>query len=179
MTSDLTLVQVQGRPDLFVAYRDGEPPRDQQAIAAIKQEIESTLRNKGIFERETRGSTFAKQLFEGFSDLDAEKLRGQFIRLNQFHESWIPAIKQSRFTRFELYDLEQDPSQTQDLSVQRPKVYARLKSELLRIASDALEEAFDWSSSDGAPGQSAESNTRVHRLKSAYPSRPRHTHGSR
>ncbi len=154
-------------------------PRDQQAIDAIKQEIESTLRDKGIFERETRGSTFAKQLFEGFSDQDAEKLRGQFIRLNQFHESWIPAIKQSRFIRFELYDLEKDPSQTQDLSVQIPQVHARLKSELLRIASDALEDAFDGSSSDAAPRQSAEFKTRVDRVKPTYRSRPRHTHRSK
>ena len=64
-----------------------------EAIAAVKQSIEDALRNKGIFEQETRGSTFEKQLFEGFPDPDAEKLRGEFIRLNQFHESWIPGLE--------------------------------------------------------------------------------------
>ncbi len=157
----------QGRYSM-VAYRDGGVPRDQQAIAAVKQEIEALLRNKGIFEKETRGSTFAKQLFEGFSDPDAEKLRGQFIRLNQFHESWIPVIKRSRTTRFELYDLETDPSQTQELSVRSPVVHARLKAKLQHLGSDILQEAFDWSSSESAPGESDQTKTSVHRLKSSF-----------
>jgi hypothetical protein len=32
-------------------------------------------------------------MFEGFNNKAAEKLRGQYIKLNMFHESWIPSIK--------------------------------------------------------------------------------------
>ncbi len=155
----------------MVAYRDGEVPRDNEAIAVIKTKIESTLRDKGVFGTETRGSTFAKQLFEGFSDSDAERLRGQFIRLNQFHESWIPTIKQSKLTRFELYDLVADPSQQRDLSIQMPQVHHRLKLKLERLASDAMREAFDWSSSQAAPvepmeaGEGKQAEPHVHRLQ--------------
>ncbi len=152
----------------MVAYRDGEVPRDHQAIAVIKKRIEATLRSTGVFDSETRGSTFAKQLFEGFSDPDAEQLRGQFIRLNQFHESWIPSIKQSKFTSFELYDLVADPSQKYDLSVHIPQVHYRLKSKLQRLAADALQEACDWSSGAVAPNENEMPKTRVHRLESSF-----------
>ena len=152
----------------MVAYRDGEAPRDHQAIAVIKNRIEAALRFKGVFDSETRGSTFAKQLFEGFSDPDAQKLRGQFIRLNQFHESWIPSIKQSKFTRFELYDLVADPSQKHELSVRMPQIHHRLKSKLQRFAAGALQEAFDWSSIAAAPSENEIPKTRVHRLESSF-----------
>ncbi|MCP4889000.1 MAG: sulfatase-like hydrolase/transferase, partial [Planctomycetaceae bacterium] len=152
----------------MVAYRDGIIPKDHAAIAAIKQQIEALLRNRGTFETETRGSTFAKQLFEGFADRDAEKLRGQFIRLNQFHESWIPKLKQGTFTRFELYDLQQDPSQKRNLSTQFPRLHARMKAELQRIAASAMQEAFDWSAGQPIPDQAVDPAARVHRLQSTF-----------
>jgi arylsulfatase A len=153
----------------MVAFRNAAVPKDQEGIRNIKKQIEETLKAKGIYEKETRGSTFAKQLFEGFSDRDAERLRGKFIRLNQFHESWIPSLKNSNFIRFELYDLVADPSQTRELSSQQPQVHARLKAELTRIAKDVFNEAFDWSSDAPAPKQqSSSSGTRVHRLKETY-----------
>ena len=70
----------------MVAYRDGRLPKDYEALVEIKNRIEALLREKGIVDEETRGSTLDKQLFEGFRDSEAERLRGQFIRLNQFHE---------------------------------------------------------------------------------------------
>ncbi|TWU44460.1 Arylsulfatase precursor [Rubripirellula tenax] len=152
----------------MVAYREGEVPKDQQAIASIKARIEATLRTKGIFETETRGSSFEAKLFEGFSDREVETLRGQFIQLNQFHESWIPAIKQSKLTRFELYDLVEDPSQKRELSVRLPQVHYRLKSKIQQLASDALQEAFDWSSSEAAPGEGEQSKAHIHRLESLF-----------
>lgn len=152
----------------MVAFRESEVPRDREAIDAIKREIEATLKDKGIFASETRGSSFDRQIFEGFSDPEVEELRGQFIRLNQFHESWIPALKGSQFTRFELYDLESDPSQTNELSLRRPQVHARLKAQLLQISSAAFAEGFDWSSEAPAPGQVEASPTQVHRLESTF-----------
>ena len=64
----------------------------------------------------------------------------------------------------------QDPAQKQDLSVRMPRVHDRLKSKLQRLASDALQEAFDWSSSEPGPGESEETKTRALRLKSSFPS---------
>ncbi|MEM8670599.1 MAG: sulfatase-like hydrolase/transferase [Planctomycetota bacterium] len=152
----------------MVAYRKGELPRDRQAIAAVKERIATTLRDKGLFETETRGSTFEKQLFEGFSDRDADRLRGQFIRLNQFSESWIPQLKQTQFHRFELYDLARDPSQSKDLALQLPQVHFRMKTRLQALAAEVLDEAFDWSSSRTPPREFESNRSGVHRLESTY-----------
>ncbi|XZE56528.1 sulfatase-like hydrolase/transferase [Planctomycetaceae bacterium SH139] len=150
----------------MVAYRDGRLPKDYEALVEIKNRIEALLREKGIFDEETRGSTLDKQLFEGFRDSEAERLRGQFIRLNQFHESWIPGLKQTQFTRFELYDLRTDPAQKTNIAIREPLIYAKMKSQLLKISKSASDEAFDWSSDNPAP--SREPTTLVHRFSSDY-----------
>ena len=150
----------------MVAYRDGRLPKDYEALVEIKNRIESLLREKGIFDEETRGSTLDKQLFEGFRDSEAERLRGQFIRLNQFHESWIPGLKQTQFTRFELYDLKTDPAQKTNIAIREPLIHAKMKSQLLKISKSASDEAFDWSSDNPAP--SREPTTLVHRFSSDY-----------
>ena len=95
-------------------------------------------------EEEIRGSTLQKQMFEGFKDKEAEKLRGQFIRLNMFQESWIPAIKAGAYTRFQLFDLSRDPQQKNDLSAQLPDVLARLKKKLLEINASVMADAHEW-----------------------------------
>lgn len=151
---------------VMVAYRDGRLPKDDKALSQIKNQIAQRLRDQQIWEQETRGSTFEKQLFEGFRDSEAERLRGQFIRLNQFNESWIPKLKQTKFTRFELYDLQSDPSQKTDLAIREPLIHARMKSSLLKRISSVSAEAFDWSS--GAPAPTHEFTTLVHRFNSKY-----------
>ncbi|MCH7728953.1 MAG: sulfatase-like hydrolase/transferase, partial [Planctomycetes bacterium] len=128
----------------MVASRAYEFPRDKVKMAALKKEIEATLRKNRTYETEIRGSTFAKQMFEGFKDKEAEKLRGQFIRLNMFHESWIPTIKAGGYRRFELYDLATDPSQKTDISKQHPDVFERLKKQLLEINASVVADAPDW-----------------------------------
>ena len=150
----------------MVAYRDGRLPKNDAALAEIKNRIESLLREKGIFDEETRSSTLEKQLFEGFRDSDAERLRGQFIRLNQFQESWIPGLKQTRFNRFELYDLKADPSQKTNIAVREPVIHAKMKSQLLKLANSASDDAFDWSSDKPVPQR--EPTTLVHRFASDY-----------
>ena len=152
----------------MVAHRKGPVPKDVEALARIKGKIEEVLRGKGIYDREVRGSTFDKQLFEGFKDPDAEKLRGQFIRLNQFHESWIPQLKNSELNRFELYDLEVDPKQADDLSFRLPQVHARLKSILEKEVSSVYQEAFDWSKDHSSPNESETSTSKIHRLQSSF-----------
>jgi len=111
----------------LVAYRNYSLPKDQERMTALMRQIEETLRENGTFEEEIRGSTLQQQMFEGFKDKEAEKLRGQYIRLNMFQESWIPAIKAGSYTRFQLFDLAKDPGQKKDISGRFPKVVARLK----------------------------------------------------
>ena len=152
----------------MVAHRDGPIPKDQEALTQIKRRIEEVLRSKGIFEKETRSSTFEKQLFEGFSDRDAERLRGQFIRLNQFHESWIPTLRKADLAGFELYDLEADPEQKVDLSARLPLVHARLKKSLQKLVESAYRDAHDWSSDLPTPGAEASSTPKVHRLETTF-----------
>ena len=128
----------------LVGHRDYEFPRDKAALAALKKQIEATLRKNGTLDEEIRGSTLQKQMFEGFKDKEAEKLRGKFIKLNMFNESWIPSIKSGGYRRFELYDLAKDPSQKTDVSKQHPEVFDRLKKRLLEINASVMVDAPDW-----------------------------------
>ncbi len=83
-------------------------------------------------------------MFEGFKDKEAEKLRGQYIRLNMFQESGIPAIKAGAYTRFQLFDLARDPGQQTDVSTRFPKIVARLRKKLLGINASVMADAHDW-----------------------------------
>ena len=152
----------------MVAHRKGPVPKDLEALSQIKHQIKEVLLDKGIYEKETRSSTFEKQLFEGFSDRDAEKLRGHFIRLNQFHEAWIPALKKAEVTGFELYDLEADPEQKVEISARVPLVHARLKKTLRTLIASAYRDAHDWSSNLPLPGTEASSAPKIHRLETTF-----------
>ena len=152
----------------MVAHREGPIPKDREALTQIKRRIEEVLRSKDIYEKETRSSTFEKQLFEGFSDRDAERLRGQFIRLNQFHEAWIPTLRKADLVGFELYDLEADPEQKVDLSARLPLVHARLKKTLQTLVESAYRDSYDWSSDLPIPGAEASSAPKIHRLETTF-----------
>ena len=132
----------------LVAHRHYEFPKDTERMAALRQQIEDTLRKNGTLDDEIRGSTLDKQMFEGFKDREAEKLRGQYIRLNMFNESWIPTIKAGTYGRFELFDFATDPSQNRDVSRQYPEVFARLKKQLLDLQVGVMAEAPDWGVQD-------------------------------
>ena len=128
----------------LVAYRKYSLPKDQEKMTALMKQIEETLRNKGTFEDEIRGSTLQEQMFEGFKDKEAERLRSQYIRLNMFQESWIPTIKAGGYTRFQLFDLAKDPGQKTDIADRLPSIVVRLKKKLLEINASVMAEACDW-----------------------------------
>ena len=113
-------------------------------MTGLLKEIEATLRRNGTYEDELRGEALAKQVFEGFSDREAEKLRGQYLQLNMFNESWIPAIKGGSYTRFELYNLARDPAQKNNVAAEHPAVLSRLKHELLKINASVMADGPDW-----------------------------------
>jgi len=79
-----------------------------------------------------------------FTSPEYKRLKSEFVRARTFQESWIPIIKAGGFSRFALYDLENDPLQKEDISRKRPKVTARLKEKLLELYRDVLEDAPDW-----------------------------------
>ena len=81
-------------------------------MTALRRQIKDILLKTVTLDDEIRGSTFDQQMFEGFKDKQAEKLRGQYVRLNMFQEAWIPAIKAGSYTEFELFDLTADESPT-------------------------------------------------------------------
>jgi len=128
----------------LVASRDYEFPKDRERMVALRKQIEETLRRNGTLDEEIRGSTLQKQMFEGFRDNQAEKLRGEYIRLNMFNESWIPAIKAGAYGRFELFDMATDSGQKTDLSRKHPEIVARLKQQLLKINASVMADAPDW-----------------------------------
>ncbi|MCH7910196.1 MAG: sulfatase-like hydrolase/transferase, partial [Candidatus Hydrogenedentes bacterium] len=127
----------------MLAYRDYEFPRDNEAIARVIKQIEEYMRNTD--NPELPGKIVARDLWKRqFTDPEAERLRGKFLRLGIFQESWIPTIKSGGYERFELYDLATDPGQQRDLSAQLPDVFARLKKELLEINASVMADGPDW-----------------------------------
>jgi len=56
----------------LVASRSYEFPKDRETMAALKKQIERTLRRKDALEEEIRGNTLQEQMFEGFKDEEAE-----------------------------------------------------------------------------------------------------------
>ncbi|MCP4785299.1 MAG: sulfatase-like hydrolase/transferase [Fuerstiella sp.] len=163
----------------LVAHRGYEFPKDKEAMAALKKQIEAILRKAGTYDDEIAGGNFDKQMFEGFKNKEADRIRGQFIKLNMFNESWIPAIKAGVHRRFELFDLAADPSQTKDISGQHPEVFERLKRQMLTINESVIADAPDWHLSDpkgdarpenrnprSAETMKIEQATKVHRLSS-------------
>ncbi|MCH1506707.1 MAG: hypothetical protein L7V86_24230 [Verrucomicrobiales bacterium] len=89
----------------------------------------------------------------GFKNPEAEKLRREFVSLNQFQESWSTAIKAGNggFQKFELYDLSNDPNQRTDIAAQHPELVARLKKQLQDIYASVLADAPTWGSGASTP----------------------------
>ncbi len=63
---------------------------------------------------------------------------------NMFDERWIPDIKRGGYKNFRLYDLKQDPSQTDDLAAKRPDLLDSMKKRLLEINSSVMADGADW-----------------------------------
>ncbi len=127
----------------LVAYRDYEFPKDKDAITRVLKQIEEALRKANSPELAPWLSR-TKMFGSPFKNKEAARLRGQYVRLNAFQESWIHLIKSGNYGRFELYDLATDPGQRTDLSAQLPDVAARLEKELLEINVSVVADGPDW-----------------------------------
>ena len=70
-----------------------------------------------------------------------------------FKESWIPTVKQGRYHRFELYDLEADPAQTKNLANEHPEIVNRMAKELTRINDSIMSDGHDWHKKEVVSGK--------------------------
>ena len=80
-----------------------------------------------------------------FTSPEFRRLRGEYVKLTTFQESWIPVIKSGGFSHFSLYDLQSDPKQTKDVSREQAEVTARLKKKSLTLYKSVMADAPDWS----------------------------------
>ncbi len=63
---------------------------------------------------------------------------------NLFQEAWIPSIKRGGYRDFELYNLEIDPSQENDLAGDQPELVDQLKKKLLEINASIMADGESW-----------------------------------
>lgn len=63
---------------------------------------------------------------------------------NMFQEAWIPAIKNGRYTNYQLFDLEADPNQTTNIARENPELVEKLKDQLLEINDSIMMDGKDW-----------------------------------
>jgi hypothetical protein len=125
------------------------------------------MRNGGCSDHTTE----TKNINSKFASRQAERLRMQFLGLNQFQESWIPTIKSGGYKKFELYDLDKDLAQKTDVAEQFPDVVNRLKKQLIDITASVMTDGPDWHlvQSDTSPP-----NLQPTRSSSAEPNRQYH-----
>ena len=95
-----------------------------------------------------------------FDNPEAEKLRMQYIKLNQFPEASIPAIKAGGIGRVELYDLSVDIGQQTNIASQHPDIVARLKKQIDEIYASVMVDAPEWVSTT-IPNPDLDSNGSV------------------
>ena len=129
----------------LLGYRKLEFKRDQKRINELVNEAKVFI-EKDLGRTVSRKEMFSMLYNSKFKNKEAEKIRGEFVRLNQFQESWIPEIKKGSggFRKFELYDLKNDPNQTHDIIDQEPKLFNELKNELIALNNSVLSDAPHW-----------------------------------
>ena len=63
---------------------------------------------------------------------------------NMFQEAWIPKIRSGRYRNFQMFNLNKDPQQKNNLAAKNPELLKVLKSKLLKINESIMQEAYDW-----------------------------------
>jgi arylsulfatase A len=61
-----------------------------------------------------------------------------------FRVEHMPVVKGREFDRMELFNLRDDPGQSQDISAEEPEIFERMKTQLRERVQDALQEGPDW-----------------------------------
>ena len=68
----------------------------------------------------------------------------ELSKSNMFKEEWIPVIKAGAYKNFQMFDMENDPSQKKDISKDNPELFETLKKKLLEINASVMSEGEDW-----------------------------------
>jgi arylsulfatase A len=68
----------------------------------------------------------------------------ELSRDNMFLESYIGDIKAAKLVNFQLYNLRRDAAQTEDVADEFPEIFAHLKSSMVALHKEVMEEAPDW-----------------------------------
>ena len=126
----------------LVAYPGYQLPKDREGMQELFEHVKAVL-EKANDPALTHGDLWT-QMFNGFDNKEAERLRIQFIRLNEFRESWIPILKAGGFRQFQLFDLGRDITQRTDISRERPEVFEKLKQALLEIHASVMLDGPEW-----------------------------------
>lgn len=129
----------------LVGWRESEYPKDQQAIQSVMNEMR-VIMEKQHRRKLTRSELWLECYNSPLKTPEWIQLREQFVALNTFQESWIPLIKSGSggISRFELYDLSIDPSQSTNVAEQLPEIARRLRRAVLEINASVLAEAPTW-----------------------------------
>ena len=61
-----------------------------------------------------------------------------------FQEAWIPIIKKGGYKNFQLYDLEKDPGQKNNLAEKMPELLEELKKKMLKVNASVMADGADW-----------------------------------
>ncbi len=156
----------------LMGYRAHEYQKDTQRIGELLSQIQPMLEHD--LDRKLERKEFFSLLYNShFKNPETEKLRVEFVRLNQFQESWTADIKAGTggFQRFELYDLSTDPNQQTDMASEQPKIVERLKTQLHEINNSVLADAPIWGSMANLPSNDLEkllTEIDAHELPDAY-----------
>ena len=131
----------------LIGWRKDEYPKDQDAIRKVMDSMRVII-EEHLGRELTQGQLWDECYNSPLNTPEWNELRSKFVMLNEFQEAWIPLIKSGSagISRFELYDLSNDPGQKRNVSEQFPEVADRLKQTVLEINADVLEEAPDWES---------------------------------
>ena len=156
----------------LIGYRAHEYQKDTQRINALLTEIQPLL-ERDLGRELTRKEFFSLLYNSSFKNPSIEKLRREFVRLNQFQESWTTDIKADtgKFQRFELYDLSSDPNQETNIASQKHELFERLKKEFHNINVSVLRDAPIWGSKEEEPSSDLEKLLRKidsHKLPETY-----------
>jgi len=63
---------------------------------------------------------------------------------NKFNEAWIPTIKKGGYNNFQMFDLNKDPGQANDISQKNPELLKKLKTKLHEINASVMRDGTDW-----------------------------------
>ena len=61
-----------------------------------------------------------------------------------FQPGHMEYIRQQKVNQYELYNLEEDPEQRNDLAAQHPEIVARMKARMQSLQEEMVEEGGDW-----------------------------------